>query len=93
MFHRIYDAFGDKCEILSGVPKARRGVVTAGEDQIRWVSRLLSDQIVVNIVYREPSVSRMRRLALRRFRSVQIRISWSWVTAAPATEASRRRSQ
>ena len=53
MFHRIYDAFGDKCEILSGVPKARRGVVTAGEDQIRWVSRLLSDQIVVNIVYRE----------------------------------------
>ena len=75
MFHRIYDAFGDKCEILSGVPKARRGVVTAGEDQIRWVSRLLSDQIVVNIVYREPSVSRMRRLALRRFRSLRIRIS------------------
>ena len=74
MFHRIYDAFGDKCEILSGVPKARRGVVTAGEDQIRWVSRLLSDPIG-SVVYREPSVSRMRRLALRRFRSLQIRIS------------------
>ena len=53
MFHRIYDTFGDKCEILSGIPKARRGIVTAGEDKIRWVRRLLSVQIVVNIVCRE----------------------------------------
>ena len=53
MFHQIYDTFGDKCEILSGIPKARRGIVTAGEGKIRWVRRLFSDQIVVNIVYRE----------------------------------------
>jgi 5'(3')-deoxyribonucleotidase len=39
-------------EILSGIPKARRGIHTAGEDKISWVHRLLSKDIKVNIVYR-----------------------------------------
>lgn len=39
-------------EILSGIPKARRGIYTAGEDKISWVHRLLSKDIKVNIVYR-----------------------------------------
>lgn len=44
---------GDKCEILTGVPKPRRGITTAGEDKINWVRRLLSNDVVVNIVWRE----------------------------------------
>ena len=53
MFKTIYEKYGDKCEILTGIPKPKRGVLTAGEDKIKWVRRLLSQDIVVNIVYRE----------------------------------------
>lgn len=42
-----------KCEILTGVPKPRRGIITAGDDKINWVRRLLSEDIKVNIVWRE----------------------------------------
>ena len=54
MFNMIYKEYGgDKCEILSGIPKPRRGIVTAKEDKINWIHKFLSKNIVVNIVYRE----------------------------------------
>ncbi len=40
-------------EILTGIPKAKRGILTAGDDKIAWAHRLLSEDLVVNIVYRE----------------------------------------
>ena len=43
----------NKCEILTGIPKPKRGITCAGEDKIKWVRRLLSKDIVVNIVLRE----------------------------------------
>lgn len=53
MFDTVYERYGDKCEILTGVPKPKRGITCAGEDKIKWVRRLLSKDIVVNIVLRE----------------------------------------
>ncbi len=53
MFDAVYGRYGDKCEILTGIPKPKRGIVTAGEDKIKWVRRLLSPEIKVNIVLRE----------------------------------------
>ena len=53
MFSRIYGKYGDRCEILTGVPKPERGVVTAGEDKIAWMKRELSDTVRVNIVLRK----------------------------------------
>ena len=53
MFQKIYEKYGDKCEILTGIPKPRRGITTAGEDKISWVHRYLSKDIVVHIVFRE----------------------------------------
>lgn len=53
MFDRIFGKYGDRCEILTGIPKAKRGIVTAGEDKKNWMKRMLSDRIKVNIVYRE----------------------------------------
>ena len=44
---------GEKCEILTGIPKPRRGIANAAEDKKTWVKRVLSDDIVVNIVFRE----------------------------------------
>ena len=42
LFDYVYSRFGDKCEILTGIPKPRRGITTAGDDKINWVRRLLS---------------------------------------------------
>lgn len=53
LFDDLYAKYGDKCEILSGIPKPRRGITTAGEDKIRWVRRMLSEKVKVNIVYKE----------------------------------------
>lgn len=53
LFDDLYERYGDKIEILSGIPKPRRGITTAGEDKINWVHRMLRDDIIVNIVYKE----------------------------------------
>ena len=53
MFDALYNRYGDKCEILTGIPKPKRGIDSAGDDKKAWVKRLLSDKIKVNIVYRE----------------------------------------
>ena len=53
LFDYVYNKYEDRCEILTGVPKPRRGITTAGDDKINWVRRLLSEDIKVNIVWRE----------------------------------------
>lgn len=53
MFDTVYGRYGTRCEILTGIPKPKRGIVSAGEDKVNWVRRLLSEEIVVHIVYRE----------------------------------------
>ena len=53
MFQTLHDKFGDRCEILSGIPKPYRGILTSGEDKTVWAHRLLGEDVVVNIVFRE----------------------------------------
>ena len=53
LFSEVYKRYGDRCEILTGVPKPERGVTTAGEDKIDWVRDLLSRYVTVNIVLRK----------------------------------------
>ena len=53
MFDAVYGKYGKRCEILTGIPKPRRGITHAAEDKIKWVRRLLSEDIKVNIVFRE----------------------------------------
>ncbi|MBQ7434045.1 MAG: hypothetical protein IJV50_11410 [Lachnospiraceae bacterium] len=53
MFWALYHKYGDQCEILTGIPKAKRGIATAGEDKISWVHRVLTPDIKVNVVYKE----------------------------------------
>lgn len=53
LFDELYARYGDRCEILSGIPKPRRGITTAGEDKTQWVRRMLSEDVRVNIVYWE----------------------------------------
>ena len=41
------------CEILTKIPKKRRNIENAGEDKIRWVHRLISEEIKVTVVQDE----------------------------------------
>jgi len=52
MFKALYAKYGDKCEILSGIPKPKRQITTSREDKISWVRRHLSEDMVINLVYR-----------------------------------------
>lgn len=52
LFYELYEKYGDKVEILSGVPKAWRGIDTAAEDKLNWIRRLLSKTVKVNTVLR-----------------------------------------
>lgn len=53
LFRAVYEKYQDRCEILTGIPKEKRGIVTAGEDKIAWAHRVLTPHIVVNVVYAE----------------------------------------
>ena len=56
MFDLIYRKYGDRCEILTGVPRPERGIATAGEDKISWMKRNLSETVKVHIVLRKEKV-------------------------------------
>ncbi len=53
MFDAVYKKYGEKCQILTGIPKKERGIVTAKEDKEKWVARVLSKDVNVNVVYTE----------------------------------------
>ena len=56
MFDALWGKYGDRVEILTGVPKPKRGILTAGEDKIAWVRRNLSPDVRVNIVLRAEKI-------------------------------------
>ena len=53
LFDAVYGKYANRCEILTGIPKPKRGILTAREDKLKWVRRHLSEDIVVNIVFKE----------------------------------------
>lgn len=53
LFDMVFGKYGSQCEILTGIPKPKRGLTTAKEDKIAWVRQYLSSDIVVNVVYKE----------------------------------------
>ncbi len=58
MFDEIYARYKSRCEILTGVPKPERGILTAGQDKTAWTRRLLSPKVKVNIVLRKEKIRR-----------------------------------
>lgn len=53
MFHAIDAMYPEDCEILTGIPKPRRGIEGAAEDKTEWVHKNIGKNIKVNIAYRE----------------------------------------
>lgn len=52
LFDELVSKYGvDKVQILTAIPKPRRGIETAEKDKISWVRRNLSKNTKINIVY------------------------------------------
>ncbi len=58
LFDAVYGKYGDRCEILTGIPKKKRGIVTAEDDKRAWMKRVLSDKVVVNVCYRAEKIQK-----------------------------------
>ena len=56
MFDRIRREYGARCEILTGIPKDGRGIVTAPQDKTDWTHRMLSKDVKVNAVRRKQKI-------------------------------------
>ena len=52
LYKELREKYGEKVEILSGIPRPHRGLVGAGEDKTIWAHRIIDESLVVNIVYR-----------------------------------------
>jgi 5'(3')-deoxyribonucleotidase len=50
LFDALYTKYGARCEILTAMPKPKRGMPTVRDDKIAWVRRMLSDTITINTV-------------------------------------------
>lgn len=66
LFASLHERYGDRIEILTGIPKPKRNIPDAGADKTNWVHRLLGEDIKVNIVLREqkPEYCRNKRCIL-----------------------------
>ena len=53
LFKAAKEAYPGMVEVLTGIPKPKRGIETAGEDKKSWAERLLGKDIPVHIVYKE----------------------------------------
>lgn len=53
LFREVHALYGDRCELLTGVPSARRNVRGAGEDKVSWAGRMLPEGVKVNLVLRK----------------------------------------
>ncbi len=53
MFDALYSKYGDTIEILSAVPRPHRGVKHTAEDKKEWVRRFISNDVHLNIVFRD----------------------------------------
>lgn len=51
-FNQLFSRYGDRVEILTGVPKPNRNVPFATPDKIEWVKKYLSPKVKVNAVLR-----------------------------------------
>ena len=60
MFNAVYGKYGDRCEILTGIPKEKRGIVTARQDKIDWMRRVLSEDVVINVCYRADKIDKCK---------------------------------
>ena len=60
LFDAVYAKYGDKVEILTGVPKEKRHIDSAKDDKRRWVEEKLSKEVGFNACAREEKIKKAR---------------------------------
>lgn len=53
LFDTVYKMYGERVEILTGIPKPKRNILTVAQDKVNWVHRMLGPNVKVNTVLRE----------------------------------------
>ena len=53
LFDTVYSKYGASCEILTAIPKPKRGIAYAAQDKVEWVRQNISKDVKVNAVMRE----------------------------------------
>lgn len=53
LFADVHKRYGDRCKILTAIPKKERGITDAAEDKIDWVRKNLSEEVSVYTVSRK----------------------------------------
>lgn len=53
MVQRVYAEIGDRCQILTGIPKPSKNIAHSAEDKTAWIQRLVSDSMQVHTVLRK----------------------------------------
>ena len=54
MLNKVIEKYGkDKVEILSGVPRPHRNIVTASEDKLDWCKKYLPSDLKINLCLRK----------------------------------------
>lgn len=48
----LYEKYGDRVEILTGIPRPERNIKDAKEDKIEWIRKHVSADITINAVLR-----------------------------------------
>ena len=56
LFDLIYGKYGECCEILTGIPRKERNIVTAEQDKREWTRRMLSETVRVHTVSRKDKI-------------------------------------
>lgn len=60
LFDAVYSKYGDKVEILTGVPKVKRHIDSAESDKERWVREKLSKDVGFNAGPREEKIKKAK---------------------------------
>ncbi len=60
MLRTLLERYGDRCEILTGIPKPHNRIEHAGEDKQNWMARNFGPQIKVNVVFKEQKKERCK---------------------------------
>ena len=53
ILNELISRYGTKVEILTGIPKPERNVVTAADDKREWIRKFVSEDMVVHTVQRK----------------------------------------
>ena len=60
LFALVREMYGERCRILTGIPKESRGIINASLDKRQWVRKHIGEDVEVNTVLRKEKAGFVR---------------------------------